>query len=66
MDLTEARKESIDGRSYEALLSHWRFAPSGDPWFQGETGKYWGDRMNELRSQPGGQQRHVAASKSLG
>ena len=66
MELTEKNKAYIDGLSYEALLSRWRFAPVGDPWFQGETGKYWGERMSELRSQPGGNEKHVAASKSLG
>ena len=42
-------KAYIDSLSYEQLLSKWRFAPIGDPWFQGETGDYWGKRMKELR-----------------
>ena len=63
MDLTDKNKTHIDEMSYEGLLSHWRFAPSGDPWFQGETGKYWGKRMGELKSKdPAGA---VAASKRL-
>ena len=66
MDLTPENKNKIDNMSYESLLSHWRFAAIGDPWFQGETGKYWGERMAELRNQPGGNDRHVAASKRLG
>lgn len=66
MDLTEGRKAHIDSLSYEALLSRWRFAPIGDPWFQGETGDYWGKRMAELRDAPGGGGQHVVASKSLG
>lgn len=66
MDLTPENKTRIDGMSYEALLRHWRFAPSGDPWFQGETGEYWGKRMAELRNQPGGQEGHVTASKRIG
>lgn len=66
MDLTPERKQHIDGLSYDQLLSRWRFAPVGDKWFQGETGDYWGKRMAELRAQPGGDGRHVAASKSLG
>lgn len=45
MELTEQNKAHIDSLSYEKLLSHWRFASVGDPWFQGETGKYWGERM---------------------
>lgn len=64
MDLTEEHKAKIDGMSYEALLRHWRFAPPGDPWFQGETGEYWGNRMAQLRrDDPDG---HVAASKAIG
>jgi len=62
MDLTEENKKTIDAMSYEGLLSKWRFAPSGDPWFQGETGEYWGKRMNELRKTSD----HVAASKRIG
>lgn len=66
MDLTVDNKRIIDGQDYEDLLRKWRYAPSGDPWFQGETGAYWGDRMTELRSQPGGNANHVKASKSIG
>ena len=63
MDLTEQNKATIDAMSYEKLLSRWRFAPSGDPWFQGETGEYWSKRMKELREQGVD---HVGASKRLG
>ncbi|HOT98781.1 MAG TPA: hypothetical protein PKZ83_16780 [bacterium] len=66
MDLTEKNRAYIDGLRYEDMLSRWRFSPAGDPWFQGETGEYWAKRMKELREQPGGQERHVAASKSIG
>lgn len=66
MELTQKNKDYIDSLSYESLLSRWRFSPIGDPWFQGETGDYWGKRMAEIRSQPGGQGRHVATSKFLG
>tara|TARA_Y100000310_G_scaffold258763_1_gene267267 strand:- start:516 stop:728 length:213 start_codon:yes stop_codon:yes gene_type:complete len=66
MELTEDNKKHIDSLSHEQLLREWRFAPVGDEWFQGETGEYWGDRMNELRNQEGGNERHVAASKSIG
>jgi hypothetical protein len=66
MELTNKNKEYIDSLSYEALLSKWRFAPVGDKWFQGETGKYWGERMFELRTQLGGNDRHVSASKTIG
>ena len=64
MELTEENKKYIDNLSYEGLLSSWRFAPAGDPWFQGDTGKYWGERMAELKAKdPSGA---VAASKNLG
>ena len=64
MDLTEENKKHIDGMSYEGLLSQWRFAPVGNPWFRGETGKYWGKRMAELKAKDPGMA--VAASKNLG
>lgn len=66
MELTEDLKAEIDAKSYKELLERWRFAPLDDPMFQGESGKYWGNRMARLRSEPGGQGRAVAASKSLG
>ena len=66
MNLTPENKARIDAMSYVGLLGRWRFAPCGDPWFQGETGEYWGKRMSELRNQPGGDDRHVHASKTLG
>ena len=66
MDLTPENKKEIDSKSYEALLSKVRYAPIGDLWFQGETGDYWCKRMTELRSTPGGDAMHTAASKSIG
>lgn len=64
MELTEANKKHIDNLSYRELLLRWRYAPVGDSWFQGETGKYWGERMAKLKAQdPGGA---VAASKDIG
>jgi hypothetical protein len=65
MELTAENKAHIDGLNYESLLFRWRFAPAGDPWFEGATGAYWAKRMGELRSQPGGNDRHVAASKRI-
>ena len=64
MELTPENKEFIDKLSYENLLSEWRFAPSGNPWFEGETGEYWGKRMRELKEKlPDG---GVGASKRIG
>ena len=61
--LTPQNKAHIAGLSYEGLLRKWRFAPVGDPWFQGETGDYWSKRMAELRDAGAD---HVGASKALG
>lgn len=66
MKLTPERKAAIDAKTYEQLLYGVRFVPIGDPWFQDETGDYWLARMKELRAQPGGDDRHVEASKRLG
>jgi hypothetical protein len=66
MQLTPENKEAIDKKSYASLLSGWRFARIGDPWFQGETGDYWAKRMKEMRSVPGGDVMHTAASKAVG
>ncbi len=63
MDLTPENKKIIDAKSYEQLLGRWRNAPIGDPWFQGETGKYWGERMAKLRNEGAD---HVGASKRIG
>ena len=65
MDLTKENKKHIDGLSYEQLLSEWRFAPSGSPWFQGETGDYWGTVMNKRKKELKGYQA-VAIFKSIG
>ena len=64
--MTDEMKARIDGMSYGELLRKWRFAPVGDPMFQGEAGDYFGERMKELRSRPGGDEKHVSASKSIG
>jgi len=66
MKLTPKLKAQIDAKSYEQLLSRWRFAPVGDPMFQGESGDYWADRMSKMRAEPGGDTRHIVASKSIG
>ncbi len=63
MDLTPENKTYIDSLNYEALLRSWRLSPAGTPWFQGETGRYWQERMAELRTQGAD---HVGASKAIG
>lgn len=64
MELTKNNRETIDSMSYEELLSNWRFAPTGDPWLEGETGKYFGERMSELKTRD--PEAAVAASKAIG
>jgi len=64
MKLTPENKAYIDAKSYESLLSHWRFAPLGDLWFQDETGKYWRERMAELRGKES--DNGVSVSKAIG
>lgn len=66
MELTPENKQDIDSLTYKRLLKEWRFAALGNEWFQGETGAYWGKRMRELRSLPGGDVEHTRASKSIG
>ena len=65
MKLTPENRAHIDAKSYAALLKHWRNAPVGDPWFEGETGRYWWERIRRLRAAPGGNAVHVRASKRL-
>ena len=63
MDLTPELKAEIDAKSHYELLSRWRFAPAEDTIFQGESGKYWGERMAEKRAENPAQA--VADSKAL-
>lgn len=65
MKLTDDLKKQIDGMSYGALLSQWRFAPVGAPMFQGESGNYYAKRMNEMREKRGPEE-HSATSKDIG
>ncbi len=46
--MDEAIKARIDAMSREAMARAWRFAPVGDPLFQGETGDYFAARFKEL------------------
>lgn len=58
-------KNKIDGMSYEQLLGHYRFAPSGDPMFVGEVGEYYMKVMAE-RKKIVGDAEHTATSKLIG
>ena len=46
-------KKWIDSATYEELLRKWRFAPSGDPLFQGQTGDYFNSVMRKRRAEVG-------------
>ena len=61
----DCMKEWIDNASYEELLSKWRFAPVGDPFFVGEVGSYYSSKMQEKRREIGNEE-HVRISKKLG
>ena len=63
--MTTEQKSWIDNASYYALLSKWRFAPVGDPMFQGDTGAYYAEVMKKRREGVGGQG-HTQTSKAIG
>jgi zona occludens toxin (predicted ATPase) len=46
--MTDEMKQRIDAMTREEMARQWRFAPMGDPMFQGETGDYFGQRFREL------------------
>lgn len=64
MELTKELKREIDLRSHMSLLRQWRSAPAGTPIFEGESGKYFGERMAEMRNRDNGAA--VADSKAIG
>lgn len=51
--MTEEEKRWIDNASYEDLLRKWRFAPSGNPMFQGDTGAHYLSVMSQKRAEVG-------------
>lgn len=65
MEMTEKQKNWIDTASYYQLLKQWRFAPAGDPIFQGEVGNYYSEIMSQRKKEVGNEN-HVATSKSIG
>jgi len=62
--MNDQTKEWIDNSTYEQLLSKWRFAPAGDPLFQGEMGKYYSEVM--FRKRDADPDAAVRASKNVG
>ena len=63
--IPEDIKAWIDSASYESLLSRWRNAAVGSPYFQGETGQFYKEAMARKRDEVGHGE-HVRASKSIG
>lgn len=63
--MDEAMKARIDAMTYEQLLRQWRFAPLGDPMFQGEQGEYYSTRMEDKRLEVGPEE-HTRVSKLIG
>ena len=61
----QERRDWIDNASYEQLLSRWRNAPVGSPFFTGEMGYYYRDVMARKREEVGNTA-HVRASKNIG
>lgn len=62
---TEEMKRWINKASYEMLLSKWRSAPIGSPWFMGEIGDYYSQVMKQKRAEVGDAE-HSKISKRLG
>ena len=55
----------IDDADYEQLLRKWRFAPAGDPFFQGLVGQHYSEAMARKRDEVGCEAA-AAASKRIG
>jgi hypothetical protein len=51
--------------NYEQMLRRWRFAPIGDPLFQGEAGEYFAEAMKTKKSQLSDDEQ-VRISKEIG
>lgn len=49
MILTAELKAQIDGMDYWSMLKKWRFTPSGDSMFEGESGTYYKQVMLEKK-----------------
>lgn len=49
--MTPTQKKWIDEASYEQLLQKWRFAPMGDPFFQGACGMYFNEVIWKRRDE---------------
>jgi len=64
MDLNKENKAFIENLDIEQLLYKVRYAKIGDKWMQGQTGKFWMDRLATLRNKDN--EAYVRASKDIG
>jgi hypothetical protein len=64
-DAYKEMKEWIDNATYAQLLSKWRFAPAGDPFFQGQLGEYY-QKIMAMRRHEVGATEHIKTSKRIG
>jgi hypothetical protein len=62
--IPENMKRTIDSMDYECMLRRWRFAKTGDSFFQGEVGQYFSEVMKKKRSELSNEE-CVAASKNV-
>lgn len=65
MTIEDDMKSWISSADYETLLRKWRFAPAGDPYFQGEIGDFYSKTMFAKRDALADEER-VRASKNIG
>lgn len=49
LKLDEKTREFINSLPYNQLVQQKEIAPNTDPWFQGEIGAYWEERLKELQ-----------------
>jgi len=63
--IPQKTKDWLDTASYEELLTKWRFAPTGSPWFQGEVGTYF-EKVMRKKKEEVGEEAAVRASKNIG
>lgn len=63
--MTPEQKSWIDNASYDQLLEKWRFAPVGDPFFQGDTGEYYSDVMRQKRANSNHMRKSLEAVEAM-
>ncbi len=66
--MNQEMKAWIDHAEYQQLLERWRFAPLGDPMFQGEIGEHFQQVMKAKRAalEAGDPEVHARTSKRVG